>query len=69
MGPEGESASAITGLAPEHVLVVMSSEAWDAYGVPGSPYFVYIDGATGSIVGEGHRARLVTSGFAHDERQ
>lgn len=53
MGPEAESASAITGLAPDHVLVVMSSDAWDEYGVPGSPYFVYIDGAAGTIVGEG----------------
>ena len=33
--------------------LVMSTAAWDAYGVPGSPYFVHVDGATGRIVGEG----------------
>jgi hypothetical protein len=32
--------------------VVMSSAAWDAYGVPGSPYFVHVD-ADGTIAGEG----------------
>jgi hypothetical protein len=33
--------------------LVMSTAAWDAYGVPGSPYFVHVDGSTGNIVGEG----------------
>lgn len=33
--------------------VVMSSEAWASYGVPGSPYFVQVDGASGRVVGEG----------------
>lgn len=33
--------------------VVMSSRAWSDYDVPGSPYFVHVDGASGSVVGEG----------------
>jgi hypothetical protein len=33
----------------------MSSEAWVSFAVPGSPYFVLVDG-TGRIVGEGTAA-------------
>jgi hypothetical protein len=33
--------------------VVMSSRAWADYAVPGSPYFAYVDGRTGTVVGEG----------------
>lgn len=32
---------------------VMSSAAWESYAVPGSPYFVHVDGSSGEIVGEG----------------
>ena len=31
----------------------MSSEAWDDFGVPVAPYFILVDGPTGSVVGEG----------------
>ena len=31
----------------------MSSDAWETYSVPGSPYFVLVDGASGSVRGEG----------------
>ena len=31
----------------------MSSDAWNDYGVPVSPYFVLVDGPTGTIEGEG----------------
>ncbi len=31
----------------------MSSEAWDDYEVPGSPYFVFVEGGTGRLVGQG----------------
>jgi hypothetical protein len=48
-----ESPSRLRALAPPDVPVVMSSEAWDAYGVPGSPYFVYVDGSSGQVHGEG----------------
>lgn len=53
MGAEAESESAIAGLAPPDATVVMSSQAWDEYGVPGSPYFVFADGVSGRVVGEG----------------
>lgn len=53
MGREAESESAIVSLAPAGVNVVMSSEAWDAYAVPGSPFFVFVDGESGGIVGQG----------------
>ena len=52
-GPESESASAVEGLAPKDVTVLMSSEAWTDYGVPVSPYFLLVDGPTGEIIGEG----------------
>jgi hypothetical protein len=52
-GPESESVSRIGELAPRSVPVVMSTEAWLEYKVPATPYFVYVDGPTGRIVGEG----------------
>jgi hypothetical protein len=52
-GPEIESVSKIGELAPSAVPVVMSTQAWLDYKVPATPYFVYVDGPTGRIVGEG----------------
>ena len=52
-GPEAESESRIRELSPPAVPVVMSTEAWLEYKVPATPYFVYVDGPTGRIVGEG----------------
>jgi hypothetical protein len=49
-GPDRERRARLRSLAPDGVPVVMSSQAWDEYGVPGSPYFVLVDGA---IAGEG----------------
>jgi hypothetical protein len=48
-----ESLSEVRRLAPTDVPVVMSSQAWVDYGVPGSPYFVHVDGPSGSVRGEG----------------
>lgn len=48
-----ESPAAITNLAPDRHKVVMSSQAWDDYGIPVSPYFVLVDGPTSRIEGEG----------------
>jgi len=53
MGAEAESESAVASLAPPDVSVVMSSEAWDDYEVPGSPYFVFVEGGSGRVVGQG----------------
>lgn len=52
-GPEAESAAAVADLAPAGILTVMTSEAWDDYDVPVSPYFLLVDGPSGSVVGEG----------------
>jgi hypothetical protein len=46
-----ESDSLLRSLAPDDVTVVQSGAAWDAFGVPGSPYAVLVAG--GRTVGEG----------------
>jgi hypothetical protein len=51
-GSEAESPGAIAGLAG-HMPVVMSTEVWDHYDVPYAPYFVYVSGPAGRVVGEG----------------
>lgn len=48
-----ESPSRIAKLAPPEVPTLASSAAWQNYDVPGSPYFVLVDGPTGSVRGEG----------------
>ncbi len=52
-GPEAESISRLTDLAPAQWPLVMSTSAWDRYEVPVSPYFIMVDGPSGSVVGEG----------------
>ncbi|KAA0234976.1 MAG: hypothetical protein JJLCMIEE_01280 [Acidimicrobiales bacterium] len=52
-GPELESVSTLAELAAPGLTTVMSSEAWDDYGVPVSPYFVLVDGPSGRVAGEG----------------
>jgi len=50
-GPDREQRSKLRSIARAAVPVVMSSEAWEDYAVPGSPYFVLVEG--GEIRGEG----------------
>jgi hypothetical protein len=50
-GADREQRSKLRSLAPAGVPVLMSSEAWRDYAVPGSPYFVLVAG--GEIRGEG----------------
>lgn len=52
-GDERESASAVARLAGPDLVVVMSTPTWERYEVPGSPYFVLVDGVTGTVTGEG----------------
>lgn len=52
-GPEAESPSTVGRLAPPGIPTVMSSAAFDAYDVPGSPYFVHVHGPSGQVLGEG----------------
>lgn len=51
-----ESMSDLKTLAPRELPVVMSSETWDAFRVPGTPYFQLIDAADGTVLGEGSAA-------------
>ncbi|MEO7261073.1 MAG: hypothetical protein ABI047_07455 [Jatrophihabitantaceae bacterium] len=52
-GPESESPSVLSQLCPDGVDLVMSSQAWADFEVPGSPYVVVADGHTGRVKGEG----------------
>jgi hypothetical protein len=49
--PSTESARDVAALAPDGIDVLMSSEAWHAFGVTGAPWFVVAEG--GVIVAEG----------------
>jgi hypothetical protein len=40
-------------LASSGMTVVMSTQAWLDYGIPGSPYLALVDGAAHTVVGEG----------------
>lgn len=48
-----DSIPEIARLAPSDVPVVLGAEAWRHYHVPGSPYFVLVDGPAGRVAGEG----------------
>lgn len=52
-GVDGESPGRLRRFTPPAVPVIMSSEAWTAYDVPVAPYFAYVDGPSGEVVGEG----------------
>lgn len=52
-GPEAESLSRLAPMVPRGITTVMSSEAWAGYQVPASPYFIYVDGPSARVVGEG----------------
>jgi hypothetical protein len=52
-GPEAESPAAVAELAPDGIVTLMSTDAWDDYGVPVSPFFALVDGRSGRVVGEG----------------
>jgi hypothetical protein len=48
-----ESASKLAELSGGATPTILSSEAWDDFKVPGSPYFALIDASTGAMIGEG----------------
>src|ERR1700722_1049324 len=52
-GPEFEIPSEVARRAGGRISVVMSTESWGDYEVPGSPFFVLIDGRAGRRIGEG----------------
>ena len=51
--PALESPSKLRELAPPDVQVVQSSRAWEDFGIAMSPYFCFVDGATGDVRSEG----------------
>ena len=52
-GADLEIPSEVAAKGCTGVPVVMSSEAWSDYEVPGSPFFVLVDGPAGRRIGEG----------------
>lgn len=52
-GPELEVPGEVRSRAGETVLTVMSTAAWEDYEVPGSPFFVLVDGRQSRRIGEG----------------
>ncbi len=54
-GEESESPSTVGDLSTPEVPVVMSTDAWEDFGVPVAPYFVLVSG--GRVVGEGAAAQ------------
>ena len=52
-GPEMEMPAEVRAKAPPGLEVVMSTDAWGEYEVPGSPFFVLVDAGTGRRIGEG----------------
>jgi len=55
-GAEAEQPALLDELAPPAVPVILSSQAWEDYQVPGTPYFVLVDGDSGRVAGEGTAA-------------
>jgi hypothetical protein len=51
-GPDSESPTELERLARD-VEFIMSSEAWSDFEVPGSPFFILVDGPKGAVAGEG----------------
>lgn len=56
LGPEEESPTR-AGKMSTSTTVLMSSQAWRDYGVPGAPYFVLVNTVTGRVLGEGSAAQ------------
>ena len=52
-GPDREIPGEVAALAAPGLSVLMSSDAWTEYEVPGSPFFVLVDGTAGRRIGEG----------------
>ena len=63
-GPEREIPGEVASLAAPGLRVVMSSDAWTDYEVPGSPFFVLVDGRSGRRIGEGVANRFEPGGRA-----
>ncbi len=58
LGASEESPTRAAALARGSVDVVMSSEAWNEFEVPGAPYFALIDPTVGEVIGEGSASTM-----------
>ncbi|MEX0698715.1 MAG: hypothetical protein WD354_03175 [Acidimicrobiia bacterium] len=56
LGPDEESPTRAGNMSTS-TTVLMSSQAWRDYGVPGAPYFVLVDTVAGRVLGEGSAAQ------------
>ena len=68
-----ESPSRLRDLAPPDLAVVMSSQAWDDYGVTVSPYFLFVGASSGTVRSEGaasswEQVRSLLTDAIDDER-
>jgi hypothetical protein len=52
-GPERESPGRLLELAPAGTEIVMSTEAYGAFGIAVTPFFVLVDGDAGRVLGRG----------------
>jgi hypothetical protein len=50
---DDESPAALESLCPPGVDLVMSTQAWADYEVPGSPFVIVVDGRSGRVKGQG----------------
>jgi hypothetical protein len=57
-GPEFEAPGEVARRSGDRIAVVMSTQAWEDYEVPGSPFFALVDGRSGRRVGEGVANRV-----------
>lgn len=65
-GPESESTGLLADLCPPGVDLLMTTQGWIDYAVPGSPYVVVVDGPSGRVKGEGSGTSLTqVSGLVH----
>ncbi len=51
--PAQESQADLASLCPADVAMLMSTEAWEQYTVPGSPYFAFVPAGSATVAGEG----------------
>ncbi len=68
-----ESPSRLRDLAPPDLPVVLSSRAWEDYGVTMSPYFLFVSAASGTVRSEGaasswEQVRSLLTDAIDDER-
>jgi len=72
-GAEAESPATIEAKAPRQFITLMSSQAWEDYGVTMSPYFLFVGASSGTVRSEGaastwEQVRSLLTDAIDDER-